>query len=350
MRKLSKPTEDIEAFYRLCVNGVGEENKKFRLNKYTENVLLESQLYEFNSDKNELYKTVERFNTIKKQATVNYVTKGELTELYTNQMAKKNRPGRRLYDSLMKVPRNKRCPFCSVGRVKNLDHFLPKSQLPIFSILPSNLVPSCRDCNQDKGDGLSPEDRDQTLHPYFDDVSHVQWLFAKVIEGDPMVIEYYVDTSMIEDVSLSKKVIAHFKAYNLADIFSELAAEELNQIYFESRRLFLDCGPFELKKHLLQKKESGFKSYKNSWQVALYQSLALSQWYFNGEFITDPPVEDSSTKAHDKTEVNPCPICKGKVTFDCPCCKTGITDCKLCHGLRFLTSSNCPKCKGLGSD
>ena len=345
MRKLPKPTNDFQTFYNLCVKGVGNENKRQRLYDYANKVLFESRLYEDNSNNNQLYKTVKHFDIVKQQLTVNYVTNAELTDLYINQMAKKNRPGRSLYDSLMIVP-NSRCPFCSVGKVKNLDHFLPKSQLPIFSILPINLVPSCRDCNQDKSDNLFLEEKDQTLHPYFDDVSDVQWLFAEVIEDNPVVIEYRVDISTLNNTSLAKKVVAHFKAYDLANIFSELAAEELDLIYYESRRLFLECNSFELKSHLIQKKESGFKCYKNSWQVALYQSLSRSEWYCNGKFIIDAPVTDDN----DDNEVKICPICKGKVSFCCPECMTSIAECELCNGSGILTSSDCPNCEGLGLD
>ncbi|WP_155758791.1 hypothetical protein [Vibrio splendidus] len=343
---MSKPTADVRIFSKLCISGVGDKNKKTRLYNYINHIIFESKLYEDNSCRNELYKTVKRFELIKKQPTVDYVSKSDLKDIYTYQMAKKDRPGRKLYDALMKVPLNKRCPFCSVGRVKNLDHFLPKSPLPIFSILPINLVPSCRDCNQDKSDGLSTKERDQTLHPYFDDVSYVQWLYARLIKGNPIVIDYYLEPTMLEDESLELKVQAHFEAYDLADIFSEMAAEELNQIYFESRRIFLECGCFELKNHLVQKKESFLKNYKNSWQVALYQSLAQSEWYCSGKFITDAPKKDRNKIIINNSEENECHVCRGKVTFDCPNCVTSKSECTLCGGSRFLTSSNCPNCKG----
>ncbi|MBH3404350.1 HNH endonuclease [Pseudomonas glycinae] len=39
------------------------------------------------------------------------------------------------------------CPYCGSPKKPNeLDHFIPKSDWPEFSIYPNNLVPQCRDC------------------------------------------------------------------------------------------------------------------------------------------------------------------------------------------------------------
>lgn len=39
------------------------------------------------------------------------------------------------------------CQYCTVN---SLDHFVPKDLFPEFSVHPSNLIPSCTECNSKK--------------------------------------------------------------------------------------------------------------------------------------------------------------------------------------------------------
>lgn len=60
----------------------------------------------------------------------------------------------------------KRCPICDCSFAYSqvtLDHILPKSKYPIYSIIPINLVPICYNCNMKKGQ-VVPKN---VLHPYF---------------------------------------------------------------------------------------------------------------------------------------------------------------------------------------
>ncbi|HXL30822.1 MAG TPA: HNH endonuclease [Bradyrhizobium sp.] len=61
------------------------------------------------------------------------------------------------------------CPMCGSPTTGGLDHYLPRSAYPEFSIMAANLVPACTHCNSGvKGNicrGISPE---RFIHPYFD--------------------------------------------------------------------------------------------------------------------------------------------------------------------------------------
>lgn len=63
----------------------------------------------------------------------------------------------------------KSCPLCGSLGGRSLDHALPRSLFPEFSILRENLVPACTMCNTDeKGEtyrGCRPE---RFIHPYYD--------------------------------------------------------------------------------------------------------------------------------------------------------------------------------------
>lgn len=61
------------------------------------------------------------------------------------------------------------CPMCGSTHSGTLDHYLPKTGFPIFSVFAKNLVPACK-CNSKRKEtllGANPGER--LLHPYFDD-------------------------------------------------------------------------------------------------------------------------------------------------------------------------------------
>jgi 5-methylcytosine-specific restriction endonuclease McrA len=47
------------------------------------------------------------------------------------------------------------CPYCSLDSTYQLDHFLPKSQYPEFSLYGPNLLPICGRCNQIKSKSIA---------------------------------------------------------------------------------------------------------------------------------------------------------------------------------------------------
>lgn len=112
--------------------------------------LLNTSNYNFYADKKSLYQLSEI--TLPVSNHRNFADYKEIkdkliklySKLYNNKVAKL------YYDAICST--SNKCPFCEFGQVATLDHYLPKLKFPIFSILPYNLVPCCRDCNSNKGD------------------------------------------------------------------------------------------------------------------------------------------------------------------------------------------------------
>ncbi|MKC25976.1 HNH endonuclease, partial [Listeria monocytogenes] len=100
---------------------------------------------------------------------VGNLTKVKLEKLYENNLRDKNKPARTYYDDML-VSSGEKCPFCGdIGQTKNIDHFLPIAHYPEFSVMPINLVPSCRDCNMgEKGQVFAVDEVHQAIHPYID--------------------------------------------------------------------------------------------------------------------------------------------------------------------------------------
>jgi hypothetical protein len=160
-------------------------------------------------------------------------TKGDLLKLYSLYFSNKNKPGRALYDALFTAA-NEKCPFCGgIGRPRNLDHFLPQAYYPQFSILPINLVPSCRDCNMDnKIDNYATTESEQIIHPYIDNdrFFNDQWIYARYKvdnEDEPGYIEYFVQTPDYWDCSLKERAFKHFKDFDLGLRFSKEASARI---------------------------------------------------------------------------------------------------------------------------
>ncbi|GAB7535752.1 HNH endonuclease [Burkholderia sp. 3C] len=213
-------------------------------------------------------------------AVIDQLTKSDLIKLYDNYFSKIKKPARDIYDSLLNSALE-RCPFCGgIGIPRNLDHFLPKSIFPQFSIVPGNLVPSCLDCNLgEKGEGFAQLEEEQIIHPYaenghfFDE----QWIFARYKEsgdGSPGVFDYYVAPPGHWNEVDKARVAAHFVKFGLGKRFSIKAAEglgtNLKQIERMTRHGLSDQDVCEV---LLQPgiDEAPFV---NHWQRGKYQALA----------------------------------------------------------------------------
>ncbi|WP_420365104.1 hypothetical protein AAEP80_16015 [Curtobacterium sp. L3-7] len=81
-----------------------------------------------------------------------------------------------------------RCPLCNIGIVKTLEHSFPKSEFPRLAVDPMNLIPSCRDCNFERGVGA----KDGGMNPYADiwAFDH-NWLGAEIISPDaPFLLKF----------------------------------------------------------------------------------------------------------------------------------------------------------------
>jgi len=209
------------------------------------------------------------------------ISKKEMVKLYNDKMVK-HPTGRKVYDKLMSLAPLSRCPFCGVGRVKTLDHYLPETKFPTFSVLPYNLIASCRDCNTGKSTNYATTQNTQTLHPYYDDYTHEQWLYAKVLESVPVSIEFYVNPPSNWNQVDKDRVQEHFNSYELAERFSIEASNTLADLREEF--ILYKSTPSIIQKELEKKARVYESRYKNSFETAMYQALYKSQWYCNGGY------------------------------------------------------------------
>lgn len=189
--------------------------------------------------------------------------------LYTDHLSRRNKPARRYYSEIMSCA--SLCPLCQLESVSELDHYLPKSIFPEFSIYHKNLVPICHTCNNLKGtnnDIIFP-------HLYYEDIDGEELLKVyRVSRNGKIVWKFYVEDSL-SDLGISYKNM--FDYLSLEKKYEVKAVDEFCSLYQtilascilpkEAREQFFR-DLFE--RHIIRfEEEYGL----NHWRTALYKAF-----------------------------------------------------------------------------
>lgn len=275
MRVVPKPTMTPIRAYVSCYSSFRSALRKNQFKSISSVVNSKSILYDTDAIGSNLYTYSTHLNVH------GSISKSDMKTLYEQNMVQ-NKRGKKVYNKLMSLAPLSRCPFCGIGSVSTLDHYLPKAEFPTFAVLPYNLVASCKDCNTGKLASYATTQGSQTFHPYYDNYTTEQWLFARVIQTSGVSIEFYVNAPNHWNQVDKDRVQSHFNNYDLARRFSIEASNELADLR-ESFLLF-NSSAIAISQEL-QKKAMVFEQrHKNSWETAMYQALYQNQWYCNGGY------------------------------------------------------------------
>lgn len=288
MRSIPKPSEacfEIRDVYQMCVDGVSEEVVKDAFSRSKADIVAAAREYDLAAERSNLV-AIPPDNRVKETICLNGLTKESFSNLYSNQMVKKERPRREVYDRLRNRAPHGKCPFCGYCDVDQLDHFLPKSKYPLLSVLPLNLVPSCPYCNGTKNASVAKAPEEQILHPYYDHdtIMGYQWVFAVVVESEPAALKYFVRVPEHFDDIISARASCHFEKNGLARRYSAQAADQISTFPSTLEYFYASGGPENVREHLSNQYSAEHSKYKNSWQTAMYLALANSNWYCDGGF------------------------------------------------------------------
>lgn len=277
MRAIAKPIDDPCSVFSVCVGSIQNVDLKTRLSQLSSGYGDIASNYEFLATVAQLSSLVVHTGD-DASVVLGSVTKGELTSLYTQQMVGEKKPGRLIYEKLRALSLGKLCPSCGFGQVKTLDHYLPKSKYPLYSVLPANLIPSCRDCNTGKMAASASIAASQSIHPYFDQQHFFsdQWIVASVVQTEPATLSFSVSPPDSWDLLSKARATAHFESYDLSDRFSVRVGEQLAVLRHQLARF---AEPLSRSDHLRDMAADFEKVQKNSWQTAMHQALAASTWY-----------------------------------------------------------------------
>ncbi|KGD64913.1 hypothetical protein Y5S_01821 [Alcanivorax nanhaiticus] len=234
MIKLPPPVYQFDQVFSTCLEGLDKKPKfKARLSAGKADIDAQLDLYSEKAPIGELY-TLEPF--VKEHGPdpiiVSDLKKSEFLNLYEVHLRGKEKPGRVIYEKLL-ASANGSCPYCGgIGRPRNLDHYLPKSKFPQFSLFPKNLVPACRDCNMDgKGQGFSASAGKQIIHPFLD-AEHFfqeQWIFGTYDPSDEPTgsVNFYADPPLHWSEVDQERAKTHFKDFELGVRYAKEAGSRL---------------------------------------------------------------------------------------------------------------------------
>ncbi len=209
------------------------------------------------------------------------VAKADFGSLYDSSLANRAATGRPYYDAIRLAPRGEICPFCGTRVVETVDHVLPKSHFPQFSIAFENLVGCCTDCNFAKLDSMRSEESELIFHPYYEDFSDRSWLAAEIIHEHPVRVVYKV----IDTSTESARIHSHFKRLRLGRIFAIRAGSELSTMDQKFCEVLESGGSESLHDHLKSIADSAARQPLDPWKPALYIALAQDDWFCSGGFI-----------------------------------------------------------------
>ena len=154
------------------------------------------------------------------------VTDAEILWIYKQHMAKPTGGAREWYDALVAAARYELCSYCQHGQATTLDHYVPKALVGGLAIEPLNLVPACPQCNH-KLLAYSPSARaEQLFHPFYESVD-ARWLYARVLEGEPVAIEFFVDPAPELDHETRVRVENQFNTLGLDLMYAAVSGRDL---------------------------------------------------------------------------------------------------------------------------
>lgn len=217
---------------------------------------------------------------IAQSQNVGALTKDDLINLYDYHFVGKKAGN---YYDLQILSAREKCPFCGgIGRPANLDHFMPKSDYPQFSVFPINLIPSCRDCNMGNKKGrFATAAANQILHPFLDDQKFfdIPWISAQyhpASHGNPSYVEYSVSPPNAWSQQDQDRVRRHFSEFDLKKRYSVEAATELVLVEAQIKAQQQSATPSnEIKSVLLQPVIDSIP-FVNHWKRVMYIAIMES--------------------------------------------------------------------------
>lgn len=285
MRAINPPQISFADVLSTCVGSISSVDLSTRLSAIAPQLNLAERDYHLKVATADLFQ-VQAFTQGDNAIVAGQVTKKELKDLYTFHMVPATKPGRSYYDQIKMSAPLSICPFCGFGHVSTLDHYLPKARYPLLSVLPSNLVPSCTDCNKGKNDDIATTKQEQCLHPYYDKGHYIneQWLFAEVEECSPASIKFYVNAPAHWQDNDRVRIETHFTDFKLATRFRVQAATELPVLKGELEYDYNTSQANGVQQALLRKFYAASAQHINWWKSAMYKALAQNEWYCSGGF------------------------------------------------------------------
>lgn len=218
------------------------------------------------------------------------VTQHEMERVYNQRMAAGPRPGkspsagRVIYDQIMALAPYSRCPSCALRFVGEMDHFLPKTKYPAAALCPYNLIGLCGDCNTIKRAKVSANASEAFIYAYGPSWDGELWLTADVSSSEPPLVEFSVTPPSSWTSVQTNRARSHFDMYELGTLYMLSAISFQASIAAYLEELHDSGGSTAVRKHLAGQSPSYRAVRTNSWEAAMFDALASSHEYCDGDF------------------------------------------------------------------
>jgi hypothetical protein len=273
VRALDPPGRTIQEALSCCITGINDKERLLRfVSRMTQiakaDVIMRAALA--GGQHNALYPSV--------FAAPRPLTAADMKWLYDQRMVQSAR-GREIYDEI-KLAAAGECPLCGQRDVTTLDHYYPKATWPALAVSPTNLVPSCLQCNTTKN---ATDVRG--FHPYFDELGTGRWLVATLVEINPLRAAFHIQPLPTWPRTLAQRTSDHFRLLRLSSLYAQHAGSEMRAIRRRLERLQIRRGVTAVREHLEDEADSRLTDEPNSWRSALYETLASTSAYYTGGFL-----------------------------------------------------------------
>lgn len=276
MRFLDAPTQNAVSVYETSISKIKSKAIKKRFVDATAEIKVDSIRY--------LTALASGNLSLEPKFRLNAVTQTEMSRHYKNRFAAKDSPGHTTYNQI-KVRAWGRCPMCGPRPVGTLDHYWPKSPHTSLAVHPVNLVPCCWECNNRKGEFQPTCREEELLHPYVDDLGTEVWLDCEIVEvggGHAFLFKPVRPASWSH--TTFQRVCHHFDFFDLNELYTSEAANELEGIRNSLAELLADDGADGVRAHLEREARSRELNEPNGWQAGMYRAMAGSTKFHSGPF------------------------------------------------------------------
>jgi len=160
------------------------------------------------------------------------------------------------------------CPYCHMSNAPTLDHMYPKATHPRLAVTPRNLVPCCRDCNDERGKRANSID----LDPYADTWAETEtWMTATVVDiADPALLRYSVSPPSAWSKRQANRVADLFTNAQFASRFRIAASQEMYGRAEDLLGVFNSGGLDALRASLTRELQVANTRSRNHWAAVAY--------------------------------------------------------------------------------
>lgn len=178
------------------------------------------------------------------------------------------------------------CQLCGIDTDNTIDHYIPQTDYPEFSVNHLNLFPCCAVCNPIKNNYWISHDPNYRgiINLYTDILPAEQFLFADVryFRNYP-IMKFRIENINGINHNLYQVIENHFKRIKLIEKYNDKAPNLYEQIAnaYKGKNIFKN-NPELIKEFLIQEAENHFISFgRNHYKGVLMESLAQNTTFLN---------------------------------------------------------------------